>query len=177
MLLLPHDITCKSFGSIFIADFLLFSVLIKSFWLNCSDRKCLYYARWLTAPFFPPLRRSMVRPWCCCAVTSSWSTWDWSWGRRSSCAITSRGWSRPNSKSWRHPFGFLTGNQTHKHVLYCTRTKCSVSPPEPEALRGWVLFCFFSSRYLSNLQGTYKKCAHTSFSYLLFKSDYNWSEK
>lgn len=91
---------------------------------------------------FPPRRRLMAERWCCCAVTSSWSTWDWSWARRSSSAITSRGWSRANSERWRRLLAFSLA--TRQDVFHCTRTESSVDPARPAALWWWWFFYFCS---------------------------------
>lgn len=106
---------------------------------------------------FPPRRRSMAGRWCCCAVTSSWSTWDWSWARRSSSAITSRGWSRANSERWRRLLVFSLA--TRQDVFYCTRTESSVDPAQPAALWWWWWFFYFCSFQLVPQQpaGSFQK--------------------
>lgn len=49
------------------------------------------------------LRRLTAKRWCYCAVISSWSTWDSSWGQRSNSAITLRDWNKANNKGQKHP--------------------------------------------------------------------------
>lgn len=61
-------------------------------------------------------RKLTARHWCCCEVMSLWSIWDWNWAQHWNCVITSRSWSRPNSR-WRH--SFLTGRHTHTHTQTC----------------------------------------------------------
>lgn len=75
----------------------------------------------VTLPYFDTfslLRRLTAKRWCCCAVTSSWSTWDSSWARRSNSVTTLKDWNRPNNKGGRDSFSPSPHWQPHLFTLH-----------------------------------------------------------